>query len=128
MKHTKEPWAQFEGDKRAIVEAGIPMLSLLSIDEDGLGIFFEGGDARRVVACVNACNGIETVELEFGNPAFITVFNERTYLRRQRDELLAALDRIMALPEKHPQDPIACVNETQIIAECAIASVKGGAA
>lgn len=93
MSHTKEPWAQFESDKRAIVEAANPMLSLLSIDEDGLGIFFEEEDARRVVACVNACAEIDTELLE------IVVENNKTLkgvldnAETKRDGLLVAMKK-----------------------------------
>lgn len=46
-------------------------------------------DARRIVACVNACSGIGTEYLErFGG----TTFNDFKRMKGQRDDLLAALE------------------------------------
>ena len=149
QKHTQEPWQQFEHDKRAIVSEEHPNLSLLSIDDDGLGIFFEEKDARRVVACVNACAGISTESLEKGGVGSLlelgldeqrrgdSAEQQRDDLQRelaqvnaamkaqadglvkQRDELVAAM-RAIALARN--------LGSAHIIAKDSIASVKGGAA
>lgn len=47
-------------------------------------------DARRIVACVNACAGIDTEWLENNGAYAVPVPSLRTLLN-QRDELLAAL-------------------------------------
>lgn len=65
----------------------------------------------------------EGVECEKQHP-LVEARREIELLTKQRDELLAALERIYGLPEKYPQDPIACLNKTYLIAELAIASVK----
>ena len=84
-KHTPEPWQVFEDDPRAIVTKENPMLSLLSVGEDGLAIMYEEADARRIVACVNACEGISTEYLEKFSA---TTFNDFKRMKEQRDELL----------------------------------------
>lgn len=105
-------------------------------------------NARRIVACVNACAGLDTDELErFGlGPA---LGSEIFKLCKQRDELLAALERTCTwtncdddympgtwdgscgakwtFTEDGPAE-----NSMKFCPECggkvAIASVKGGAA
>jgi hypothetical protein len=48
-------------------------------------------DARRLVACWNACEGIDTEHLErHGLPAFAKTISD---LREQRDDLLAVLEK-----------------------------------
>lgn len=134
MSHTKEPWH---------VAPGVDYCDIVCQDHVDIARTDIEEDARRIVACVNACAGIPNdvledkqilkadADLRLVREGLIKhngiLGREAKDLERQRDELLAALNRIMALPEKHPQDPIACVNETHLIAECAIASAKGGA-
>ncbi len=64
-------------------------------DADGKEIagWFEPDDARRIIACVNACEGIPTPQLECDSAAFILLLNSRNSLEQQRDELLAALEK-----------------------------------
>ena len=50
--------------------------------------------ARRIVACVNACDGIPNVQLECDNVEFVRIFNERNTLKHQRDELLSLLTEV----------------------------------
>jgi hypothetical protein len=69
--------------------------------------------ARRLVACWNACEGVETEVLE-SYPAPLSE------LRAQRDELLEALENML----KNGADYTA----TRDAARAAIAKVKGGAA
>ena len=87
-KHTPEPWELYG---HAIHKDG-ECLAYLN------GCSFE--NARRIVACVNACEGISTERLEensvdpvagvFGRMAARAEKETRT-LTAQRDELLAAL-------------------------------------
>ena len=51
-------------------------------------------DARRIVACVNACAGLPTEQLESSPPGGI--LNGVAGLITQRDELLAALEFVMS--------------------------------
>ena len=88
-KHTPEPWQVFEDDPRAIVTKENPMLSLLSVGEDGLAIMYEEADARRIVACVNACAGIDTELLEIIEDNDKTLAGVIANVEKQRDELMA---------------------------------------
>ena len=129
-EHTPEPWSIFDGDQRAIVTVANPMLSLLSVDDEGMAIMFEQSDARRIVACVNRLAQFTTEQIDdFGydlfaedRPRLVEAQNEIHLLKKQRDELLAACDALLEwdfvrgfrLPYK-VRDPIIA----------AIASVKG---
>ena len=76
--HTKEPW-KVSGTEH-IVAGGNYVVALDCKPED----------ARRIVACVNACAGLSTQCLEEtggGVEHYIAVI-------KQRDELLAALEKI----------------------------------
>ena len=46
---------------------------------------------RRIVACVSACRGFSTEELESAN-----LYREIVALRKKRDELLSALQEVIA--------------------------------
>ena len=96
-KHTKEPWrtdapSGFPGD----VMAGKEMIARTTITEQSNA----KANARRIVACVNACAGISTEVLEQGIDAVFGLAHnmrqERNALVRQRDELLTALESILA--------------------------------
>lgn len=99
MSHTPEPWKQHEEDPRAIVAANDPHMSLLTVGDDGMALIYGEEDARRIVACVNACAGIETPDLEVGNAKFIEMLKERSALKQQRDKLLAALVDLVNQPQ-----------------------------
>lgn len=73
-------------------------------------------NARRLVACWNACNGVDTDLLE-QNPA---PFSD---LRAQRDDLLAALERLV---RQHGSDGIEYSGDHPIaVARAAIAKATG---
>jgi len=85
-------------------------------------------NARRLVACWNACEGIDTDHLEkHGLPDFAEKISDLSSqletVTQQRAVLLEALTRVLALPV-HP-DAIRLAHRR---AEDAIAKVKGGAA
>ena len=79
-------------------------------------------DARRIVACVNACAGVDTALLEAGelDKPTMLVIQENKDLKHRCDELLAALDEISKLPS-YRQD------ECSKMARDAIAKANGGA-
>lgn len=57
-------------------------------------------DARRIVACINACEGLSTEALEsLGtlDRASVSRDVEITMLRQQRDQLLEALQSLMSI-------------------------------
>ena len=105
--HTKEPWG-FKEDVGLLCDA------------TGETIKSTPENLRRIVACVNACEGIDTLILEMDQPAFVALLNERTEFKRQRDELLAELLRVKEI----------CLREVGIgvVNEVVIANAKGGAA
>lgn len=84
-EHTKEPWAHRNG---RIYQADRDVLTIANIARASDGDYSEN-NARRIVACVNACEGLPTEPLEqFGlGTAFGTALFDVT---AQRDQLLAA--------------------------------------
>jgi hypothetical protein len=96
--HTKEPWAQHVDEPDAIVAVANPHESLLTVDGDyGMAKLYNVEDARRIVACVNACAGIPTEQLEQShrNHAVTHLVEEIARLTKQRDELVKALKDLM---------------------------------
>lgn len=104
-EHTPEPW---------IAKTDCPGECCWMIYRDGEddSVFdainspeMREADARRIVACVNACAGIDTSELELSKTtglnnmaAVHSSFPERLYaIEQQRDELLAALKSLCGL-------------------------------
>lgn len=99
QKHTPEPWRTDggyswgkQGGQFAVCNDNDALMVTTAVGNDG-------ANARRVVACVNACEGIETDRLE----KFLGAETQRSIIRmsgslaeitRQRDELLAALERL----------------------------------
>ena len=87
MKHTKEPWIIADDDVFVEVMAGtktvLPAIRKADAAED----------FRRIVACVNACAGAATDDLE--KHGFLAMRTRQVVaLEAQRDELLAALGKI----------------------------------
>lgn len=96
-KHTPEPWACTKAGP--VMNGYSQGDAICSIEHNTLiaGCFSDvrGGpevaeyNARRIVACVNACSGLPTEELErIATRAPFTAYAE---LKQQRDELLEAL-------------------------------------
>ena len=83
-QHTAEPWSIYKGENSA--HCGIDGSELNGKAVVSYQIEREA-DARRIVACVNACNGIETEILE----ATIGLNEQHDELIQQRDKLLNAL-------------------------------------
>lgn len=90
-------------------------------------------NARRLVACWNSCQGIDTADLEAGSVSIVAKMHDEAakLVLAQRDELLAVLKRSRPFIQAWPQ----CRDsETPHIDGCglleavdaAIASVKGG--
>jgi len=104
MSHTKEPWMAgtmpvteltgslavyhcvgIEGTAKAVAITGLEGAENDAESKD---------DAARIAACVNACEGIPTAQLEWDSATFIDMMKERNTLEHQRDELLAALTKV----------------------------------
>lgn len=95
-QHTPEPWKVIiRGDYGDGLEADI------TATFDGMRGTLKAEDARRIVACVNACAGIETTALELMTGE-LSIHNQITHThpekltpkateyRKQRDDLVAA--------------------------------------
>ena len=97
MSHTKEPWSfSPENGLEWGVEAGKWGVAICA---DAPGDGTSEANARRIVACVNACAGISTDALEIGRmspDAFHENESRADKAEQQRDELLAALEHILA--------------------------------
>lgn len=84
MSHTPEPWILFEvGDRfKHQCPASSDKTSILTTameDDVCFGAVYNDEDAKRIVACVNACAGFENPE------------DEVSRLKAERNDLLAAL-------------------------------------
>lgn len=97
-KYTPEPW-------RTDAECGFPQdihdskgNLFLRCSSDFDNEIYGEANARRIVACVNACAGCATEVLETAPVGFFnSTYGHPKYLEeitKQRDELLAALDRL----------------------------------
>lgn len=121
MNHTPEPWGvPADGDLLLSDADGNILITGGGHDDYGLIAYATSvDDARRIVACVNACAGVDTELLE----AYPAPFSE---MRQQRDQLLATLQRIADGQEMTGQFTHAdTVLRYQKIARASIAAVKG---
>ena len=97
-KHTPEPWFYHrQGFSTVYIEARIGGGMLQEIAACGPcqdGTEQQDENARRIVACVNACAGVDTDLLEAGELSKPTmlVMQENKDLKRRCDELLVALE------------------------------------
>lgn len=153
--HSPEPWSIFEIGENNVhfclaFEGGRKsILTMVDDSGDSLPAVFKDDDARRIVACVNACEGIDTETLEFVDGAArqavsdiavdVSVVHEA---RKQRDELLSALELMVLIHDepsgfegkfgKDLDDAISAQKEKidarLMVARAAIAKAKGGAA
>lgn len=99
-KHTKEPWLISEYDRN-----GEPILT----NDEGFDVAYAAAysdmpsteNARRIVACVNACAGIDTDCLAgMGTGTFLRQRDRAYEERLLRDEMLEMLEQARAaLPD-----------------------------
>lgn len=125
-KHTPEPWRSFNNGQGVVgVSTDRSDVCWTRIEEGGwldsdrtIDIDYE--NARRIVACVNACAGCATEVLETAPVGFFnSTYGHPKYLEKitkQRDELLAALKKVLP-----------AINDIRDLraAQAVIASVKG---
>ena len=120
-EHTPEPWKSIEEQFHGEVMNFIG-------DKDGgtIGEIYTENDARRIVACVNACAGLPTEVLERYKLGVIGVDYKST--KQQRDELLAALERSLESFEYIAKYGNSCGHSQLRIPDlkAVIASVKEG--
>jgi hypothetical protein len=89
MEHTKEPWFVEGSDVAAMVDQ-YPTVIADCLNHANAERFNAEANARRIVACVNACAGIPTELIEEGGFAAVPVVTHRA-VKQQRDGLLEAL-------------------------------------
>ena len=125
MNHTKEPWS-FSPAENGLewgVEAGKWGVAICA---DAPGDGTSEANARRIVACVNACAGLPTDTLETIPSWSSAGVKTLADVVKQRDELLAALELLKEAVE-HTRLAIRGIKAVEH-ANTAIASAKGGAA
>lgn len=114
---------------RDLCEMDAPLVNAIEVDPDDVArrIDEEVDRLKSGVVCGD-CDGSGWLQNRVEGRYPCTCMTEAEpyqIIKKQRDELLSALERIKALPKKHPKDPIACANDTYLIAELAIANGKG---
>lgn len=97
-KHTPEPWVIWNGGDGIMMygarepkRGGVALMCCNELVSGRTAI----ANARRIVACVNACAGLPTEQLE--SSPLGGVLNGVAGLIAQRDELLAALEGVLAV-------------------------------
>ena len=97
-KHTPEPWFYHrQGFSTVYIEARIGGGMLQEIAACGPcqdGTEQQDENARRIVACVNACAGVSNGELAMTTMSVVLARMDEA--EQQRDELLAALEFVMS--------------------------------
>ena len=71
-EHTPEPWFWDAGDHG--IDSSQPYCHVYVDDETTITTDISATNARRIVACVNACKGIETETLEGGRDEWLCQF------------------------------------------------------
>ncbi len=138
MSHTPEPWSFEVTDEHDEYSCDVFDSNELSIIDGSNGLITEA-NARRIVACVNACAGIPT-----GVLAIVGAFggfgrdNMVQHATKQRDELLAAMIEAREALQFANDSPAGGISDTIWMMhrpetlfdfmDTAIARVKGGAA
>ena len=92
MEHTKEPWSIGKPPPNGEQTIGDSKGLMVAVATTGDGVSSEA-NARRIVACVNACVGVGTEYLEDNGP-IIELVREHNTVLKQRDELLAFAEEV----------------------------------
>lgn len=106
-EHTKEPWAigkplpapvalGYSPEQQAVSDY-VERCKIFS-GRQRVGICEREEDSRRVVAAVNACEGLTDAELSHGP---VLPLHRHSHLASQRDDLLAALEASKAFIENY---------------------------
>ena len=123
-KHTKGPWHIVEGRTHGSLEVFSVDTAIAEIWRRG-NASLEMANARRIVACINACEGFSIEELD-GADLFkdsIESDAEIIALKKQRDELLGILKRLAAVDfGQHWNDD---AEDAAVSARAAIAKAEG---
>jgi len=116
MSHTKEPWKRYHW--------GNDQVTINTMDDDKIAECFEhfkpndhAANARRIVACVNACKDLETESLESmvkdGDTLYETLMEGASLvnkglkvaesLQAKLTEAIEALELAVLITESHPR-------------------------
>ena len=127
-QHTKEPWGINDwpqpDNSIGIGAVGTPLIARVILRD--VSINAQKANARRIVACVNACAGLSTEELESYQAKNLTDGLMLIAVKQERDDLLAALEGVAAFWDSITTEDR--LNDLHAKARDTIASVKGGAA
>jgi hypothetical protein len=122
MKHTPEPW---ELKQQYSADSNGSCIYKITKQGDYWPIIPEcstGENFARIVACVNACAGMDDPELvirwmksipvgkDYG-PDLISLLKEMEKLKAQRDELLKSLELFTLLNPNHYRDIAGLINK-----------------
>lgn len=125
-KHTPEPWVIWNGGDGIMMygarepkRGGVALMCCNELVSGRTAI----ANSRRIVACVNACRGLPTDELE-QKGLVAAVGTQLLDVERQRDELLTALDGVLQWVAYGQPDDLNHLDR----AHAAIRNAKGGAA
>lgn len=109
MSHTKEPWFVEGGYSRDRDDKKWDQFSVCDASDaiaTTTGLGNDEANARRIVACVNACAGYSTDDLEkYGRWISSGDFACEAEVYQQRDELLASLEECLAAYSASPKRP-----------------------
>lgn len=128
QKHTPGPWA-WDGSTKAWTYAKdanktgwtLDVFDLAETGDPSTDYETAKANARRIVACVNACEGISTHDIE----ALGLQLSGTPDLRQQRDELLAALIRLRDCPDVQMEGTEPETDAARLQANAAVAKCKG---
>ena len=126
-KHTPEPWAVHQdasGD--VFISSAVTSFHIAEVgSEDDETVF---ADANRIVACVNFCAGISTVNLE-GNEKLLWLAEQYNAVKSQRDALSSALEEartgLIWYQENFPTDTNGSDDEAMARIDAALEQAKG---
>lgn len=98
MHHTSEPWDAKTGD-RAAIEIVDQRGNIVAICPAGYGASERTANAKRIVACVNACAGINPDHLQEFVAAMKAYRNAKTIGESEFVRLGLAMERLTSTPQ-----------------------------
>lgn len=127
-KHTPEPWIIPSGEHHITSAANDEVRKYWCITTRDTGRHYppevSNANARRIVACINACAGFSTEDLEIAPEKSLhnlALFSKQ--LNEQREELLEALENMVSMMDSG--DEHGHGSEWYKKAKSAIAKAKG---
>ncbi|MFM2253773.1 MAG: hypothetical protein RJB68_2110 [Pseudomonadota bacterium] len=134
-KHTPAPWLYTQSGKDcfSIIEPDGHTVVHMTALQNSTAASQLPGNARRIVACVNACEGLTTQEIEQGDQkSNVRLMHQIVGLRKEREALLDALKSFLRAPSVGSNGPgsitIVVQDFNMKAARTAIAEAQGGEA